>query len=162
MPTRFCALLFLSLPMAAQVTATTWENMKTLSPGSELRVNSTASGKPIQGRLQSVSDGELALKRGSHVQSFLRTEIVRVSVRQKGRRRLRNTLIGMGAGTAAGALIGLAIGHHEASSCQKANGGWCGLDTAAGAAVGGLGGLVSGGILGAFWRSGGWTDIYVR
>ncbi len=152
---------FLTLSLAAQEPAAKWESLKMLPPGIELRVSSMASGKPVQGTLKSITESDLVLMRGAHAESLARTEITHVSARQKGHR-LRNALVGLGVGLAAGALIGLGIGHVQASSCQKSNGGWCGLDTAAGAALGGISGLVGGTLVGALWRTGKWNDVYVR
>jgi hypothetical protein len=150
---------FLWLSLAAQEPAPRWENVKMLAPGSELRVVSTASAKPIQGKLKSITDSDLEVKRGSGAESFARAQIVSVFARQKGHR-LRNTLIGLGVGTVAGALIGYGIGHRQASDCQKSGGGWCDLDEVGGAGLGGLSGLLGGTLLGAFWHTGKWAEIY--
>jgi hypothetical protein len=152
---------FLCLSAAAQEPAAKWENMKVLAPGTQFRVVSSASPKPIQGALTSVTDSDLSLMRDNRVESFSRTQIVSVSAEQKGHR-LRHALIGMGVGVAAGALIGYGIGHSQASNCQKSGGGWCGLDTAAGASLGGASGLVGGTLTGAFWHTGKWTEVYMR
>jgi hypothetical protein len=152
---------FLSLSVSAQEPGAKWENMKALAPGTQFRVISNASSKPVEGTFNSVTDSDLSLMRDNRVESFSRTEIVSVSAKQKGHR-LRHALIGLGVGTAAGALIGFGIGHGQASGCQKSGGGWCGLDTAAGAALGGMGGLVGGAMIGAFWHTGKWTEVYVR
>jgi hypothetical protein len=135
--------------------------MKALAPGTQFRVVSSASPKPIQGTLKSVTDSDLSLMRGTHVESFPRTQIISVSARQKGRR-LRNVFIGLGVGTAAGALIGFGIGHAQASSCQKSGGGWCDLDTVAGAGLGGISGLLGGAVIGAFWHTGKWAEVYTQ
>jgi hypothetical protein len=135
--------------------------MKTLAPGTQFRVVSSESPKPIQGTLKSVTDSDLSLMRDKRVQSFSRTQIISVSAKQKGHR-LRNALIGLGVGTAAGVLIGYGIGHAQASGCQKSGGWWCGLDDVAGTGLGGISGLVSGTLIGAFWDTGKWTEVDVR
>jgi hypothetical protein len=152
---------FLSLYVAAQEPAAKWENMKVLARGTQFRVVSSASPKPIQGTFKNITDSDLSLMRDNRVESFPRTQIVSVSAEQKGHR-LRHALIGLGVGVGAGALIGFGIGHSQASGCQKSGGGWCGLDTAAGAALGGASGLVGGALIGAFWPTGKWTEVYAR
>jgi hypothetical protein len=149
---------FLSLSVAAQESAARWENMKTLALGTQIRVVSSASRKPIQGTLKSVTDSDLSLMRDNRVQSFSRAQIISVSAKQKGHR-LRKALIGLGVGTAAGALIGYGIGH---SGCPKSGGGWCGLEAGVDAGVGGVSGLAGGALIGAFWHTGKWTEVYVR
>jgi len=153
--------LLLSFAAAAQVPVSPWENLKLVVPGSQVRVASGTSGKPIEGTLASVTDSELVLRRSSGADSFARTQIARVSVRQSSHR-LRNTFIGLGVGTAAGLLIGFGIGHAQASGCRTSSGSWCGLDTVAGAGLGGISGLVGGTLTGAFWATGKWRDVYVQ
>lgn len=150
---------FLCLCVAAQDPAAKWDNVKALALGTQFRVVSSASRKPIEGTLQSVTDSDLSLMRGTQVESFPRTQIVSVSARQNGRR-LRNVFIGLGVGTAAGALIGFGIGHGQASGCQKSGGGWCGLYTVEGAGLGGISGLVSGALVGALLHRDKWTEVY--
>lgn len=152
---------FFALSLAAQEPAVKWENMKALAPGTQFRVVSSASPQPIEGRLKSVTDGDLSLMRDNRVESLSRAQVVSVSVREKGHR-VRHALIGLGVGVAAGALIGWGIGHSQASGCQKSGGGWCGLDTVAGAGLGGLSGLVGGAVIGASWHTGKWTEVYAR
>jgi hypothetical protein len=164
MPTMIRALSLLLCPslclcVAAQEPAAKWDNIKAFAPGTQFRVVSSAFRKPVEGTLLSVTDSDLSLMRGTHVESFPRTQIVSVSARQKVHR-LRNLFVGLGIGTAAGALIGFGIGHAQASSCQKSGGGWCDLDTVGGAGLGGISGLVSGTLLGAFWPTGKWSEVY--
>jgi hypothetical protein len=161
---RFLALLlcpFLSLSVAAQEPAAKWENMKVFAPGTQVRVVSSASRKPIEGILQGVTDSDLSLMRDNSIQSFTRTQIISVFAKQKGHR-LRNALIGLGVGTAAGVLIGYGVGHGQASGCQKSGESWCGLDAGVGAGLGGTSGLVGGALIGAFWHTGKWTEVDVR
>lgn len=135
-----------------------------LAPGTQIRVAADASkpGAPqqMQGELVSVNDSEFVIKMGARTQSFPRARIVSVSIQKNGHR-WRNVLVGLGVGTAAGALIGFGIGHAEASNCKKAGGWFCGLDQGAGAAVGGIGGLTGGTLVGAFWPTG-WREVYRR
>jgi hypothetical protein len=148
----------LAFGAAAQTPVSTWERVKALAPGTEIRVAS-ATAKTIQGALESVTDSELVvLKQGSGPQSFPRERIVRVSVRGKDHR-LRNALIGLGVGTAVGLGVGYGIGHAQANNCSNKGGWFCGLDEGAGIAVGGVGGLVGGTLTGVFWHTG-WRELY--
>lgn len=144
----------LPLVAAAQVPSN-WENVRALAPGTQVRVAAGPSQKPVEGVLESVTDSALVLRGPTGPQSFARPQIASVSVR-KGHR-VRNALIGLGVGTAAGALIGFGVGH---AGCDK-SGGWCGFDESLAAAIGGGAGLVSGSLVGVFWP-GGWRTIYVQ
>jgi hypothetical protein len=153
------ALLFpiLSLAAAGQTPLSNWEVVKMLAPGTQIRI---ASGKslPILGTLESASDSELVFMQGAGPQSFPRAEIGSVSVREKGHR-LRNTLIGFGVGTVAGAAIGFSVGEAQESGC-KISSGCFGFEAAGGTGAGGIIGLVGGTLTGLFWPTGGWQKIY--
>jgi hypothetical protein len=155
--TLFCTIILFPFVAAAQAPAT-WEAVKTLAPGTQIRVTSTISHKAVEGTVESVTDSDLVLSRHGDPQSFQRPQITSVSVRKSGHR-IRNTLIGLGVGTAAGFLIGTAVGHAQESSCMKSGGWFCGLDQIVPAGVGGVSGLVGGTLAGAFW-SPGWRKIY--
>ena len=129
-----------------------------LTPGTEVRVAS-ANAKPIQGALENVTDSDLVLRQAGGPKSFGRAQILSVSVKGKDHR-LRNAMIGLGVGTAAGVAIGFGIGHAQANNCGNKGGWFCGLDEGAGLAVGGIVGLVGGTLTGVFWRTGGWRKIY--
>lgn len=145
--------------LAAAQTPATWEAVKTLAVGTQVRVTSATSHKAVEGTVESVTDSELVLSRHGGPQSFQRPEITSVSVRKRDHR-IRNTLIGLGVGTAAGFLIGTAVGHAQQSGCMKSGGWFCGLDEILPAGVGGISGLVGGTLAGAFWPTG-WRKIYV-
>lgn len=152
----------LSIAAAAQTPSQTstrssaakWEGLKTLTAGIEVRVAS-ASAKPIQGALESVTDSALVLRQAGGPVSFDRAQIRSVSVKGK-ERRLRNAMIGLGVGIALGVGIGYGVGH---AGCGKGNG-WCNLDTGVDVAIGGVSGLVGGTLTGVFWHTGGWQKIY--
>ena len=149
----------LSLAAVAQVPTSSWETVKMLPPGTQIRI---ASGKslPILATLESVSDSDLVFGQGAGQQSFPRAEISSISVKRKGHR-LRNTLIGLGVGVVAGAAIGFAIGEAQESGCKVSNG-CLGLEAAGGLGAGGIIGLVGGTFAGLFWPIGGWQKIYVK
>jgi hypothetical protein len=128
-----------------------------LAPGTQIRVASGAS-KPVEGALASVTDTELVLTQGTAPQTFPRAQIMSVSVKGKNHR-LRNTLIGLGVGTIAGAAIGFAIGESQ-DSCKVSNGCF-GFEAAGATGAGGIIGLVGGTLTGALLPTGGWQKIYV-
>jgi len=159
MLTRAAMLLpILSLAAAAQSPASQWDTLKMLAPGTEVRVAS-ANAKPMQGTLESVTDSDLVLTQAGGPKSFGRTQILSVSVKGKDHR-LRNAMIGLGVGTAAGLAIGFGVGHAQSNNCSSKGGWFCGFDEGVGIAVGGVAGLVGGTLTGVFWHTGGWRKIY--
>lgn len=137
-----------------RTSAEKWEELKTLTSGIGVRVTSS-NAKPVQGALESVTDSALVLKQAGGPVSFDRAQIRSVSVKGK-ERRLRNTMIGLGVGTALGVGIGYGVGR---AGCSKGDG-WCNLNTGVGTAIGGITGLVGGTLIGVFWHTGGWQEIY--
>src|SRR5579863_1264608 len=118
MLTRAAMLLpILSLAAAAQTPASQWDTLKMLAPGTEVRVAS-ANAKPIQGALESVTDSDLVFTQAGGPKSFSRAQILSVSVKGKDHR-LRNAMIGLGVGTAAGLAIGFGVGHAQANNCSS-------------------------------------------
>lgn len=143
-------------PNTAQ--ASNWDRVKMLAPGTELRIASGAS-KRIQGALISASDSEILLTQAAGPQSFPRPEISAVSVKTSGHR-VRNALIGLSVGTLAGIAIGVAAGRAQTSSCRKSSELLCGLGAIPDEAGGAIGGLLGGALIGAFWPTGRWQQIY--
>ena len=132
--------------MAAQTNVTNWNTVKALTTGTDVRI--TAGSRTVSGKIDRITDDNLVVASGKGQEMFTQQEVTRVSVRKKGHR-LRNTLIGFGAGTGAG----LGIGAASEAGCQ----GWfCGLGTAAGGVIGALGGTIAG----AVWPTGGWREVY--
>ena len=140
---------FLSLAAAGQTPTSNWEDVKVLAPGTEVRVAADNS-KPIRGKLDSVTDSNLVLRLTTGTQSFPQPEIHGVSVQKKGHR-LRNTLIGMGLGTA----VGAGIGASQTSGCKEL---LCDLALPVFAVIGFVGGTVTG----LVWPTGGWRQVYAR
>ena len=163
LPSRLNLNLFLLplLPLTAmaQTPTSSWETVKMLTPGTQIRISVGTSRKPISGTLESVTDADLGLTQESGKQSFTRAQVISVSIKKRDHR-LRNALIGLGVGTAGGLLIGFGVGHAQASGCRTSGGWFCTLDEGVGTAVGGVGGLVGGTLLGVFWPTGGWSKIY--
>jgi hypothetical protein len=150
---------FLAIAAAAQAPPSNWNSVKMLAPGTQVRVAGTSTpgtSKPMVGTLESVTDDDLVLMQGTGPRSFPRAKIVSVSV-QKERHRVRNALIGLGMGTAAGIAIGGGLGAAQAQNCQTTF--LCGLAVPVDAAGGGAIGLVAGTLTGLFWPPG-WQKVY--
>jgi len=146
---RIVAVLFLlAATVAAQTNTTNWTAVQALTAGTAVQI--TAGAYTVRGKIDRITDGTLVLTSGKGQEMFTQQEITRVSVRKEGHR-LRNTLVGFGAGLGAG----LGIGALSEAGCQ----GWfCGLNTAAGGVIGALGGTIAG----AAWPTGGWRAIYQK
>ena len=138
-----------SLAAAGQAPTPSWEGVKVLAPGTEVRV-AAGNSKPIRGKLDSVTDSSLVLRLATGTQSFPQPEIHGVSVQKKGHR-LRNTFIGMGLGTA----VGAGIGASQASGCKEL---LCDLALPVFAVIGFVGGTVTG----LVWPTGGWRQVYAQ
>jgi hypothetical protein len=145
-------LLLATLTAAAQSPLQNWTNVKTLSPGTEIRVD-PASAAAVRGRLRNVTDETLVVTSGKGEEMFTRLQIGRVSIRGKGHRR-RNTLIGLGVGAGVGLGIGLAsrAGANQLTVVPNT------VVTAAGM----VGGAVIGTIIGVAIPTGGWREVYRR
>jgi hypothetical protein len=143
-------LLILALTAPAQSPSQGWNNVKTLAAGTEVRIN--LNSRTVKGKMQSATDDSLAISSDKGQVMFARQEVARVSLRRKSHR-VRNALIGLGAGAGIGAGIGAAT---SCSNCISpiSKGGAIGI------AAGGLG--VLGAIAGALIPSGGWHEVYRR
>jgi len=141
--------LILSVTAAAQSPPSNWDSVRMIAPGTEVRV-AAGTAAAVRGRLESVSDNALIVTNASGTESFQRPEIHSVAVKKKGHR-LRNTLIGMGVGTAAG----LGVGGAQASGCNTF---LCNLAVP----FFGFIGFVAGTVTGLVWRTGGWRQVYAQ
>lgn len=143
-------LLIFALTAPAQSPAQGWNNVKALAAGTEVRLN--LNSRRVEGKMQSATDDSLAIGSDKGQERFARSEVARVSLRTKSHR-VRNALIGLGAGAGIGAGIGAAT---SCSNCISpiSRGGAIGI------AAGGLG--VLGAIVGALIPSGGWREVYRR
>jgi hypothetical protein len=138
----------LSLVATGQIPTSNWDSVKTIAPGTEVSV-AAGNSKPVRGKLETVTDSNLVIGKSTAAQSFLRTDIHGVSVKEKGHR-VRNVLVGMGVGLAAGLGVGAAV----ANNCTGiACGGFR-------VAVGGLIGLGGGIVAGLEFPSGKWRQVY--
>jgi hypothetical protein len=128
----------------------TWENLKTLSRGQEIRVVLNGA-QSYQGEFQSSSDAGITLRRSGSEQTLPRQDILRVSSKGK-KHRGRNALFGAAIGAGVGLGLGAAADRSSQNSIIKLHS-W-------GLAVGApLGALVGAGV-GALLPTGGWHDVY--
>jgi hypothetical protein len=124
----------LSLVATAQVPTSNWDSVKTIDAGTEVSV-AAGNSKAVRGKLETVTENNLVIGK-SATHSFPRTDI-RISVKEKGHR-VRNVLIGMGAGLAAGLGVGAAV----ANNCSGIACG--GFRIAVGGLIGLGGGIIAG------------------
>jgi hypothetical protein len=155
-PSFISPILFLTLApaLAAQASAN-WDGVRQLIAGQGVRVILT-DGRTLRGKFQSATDDALMVATAKSQEALSRTMVTQVSTRGKSHR-LRNALIGFGAGAGGGLIVGAIA---DADSCHP--------DRLLGC-IGGpnvlkkvftpLGALV-GGIVGAVLPTGGWRDVY--
>ena len=86
-----------------------WDNLKSLTPGQEIRVVMN-NVKSYQGGFESLSDDGITLRQGVVEQTLPRKDVLRVSWRDQYRQS-RNAVIGAVIGAGAGLGIGLAVNH---------------------------------------------------
>jgi hypothetical protein len=145
-----------SIVLAGQLSAQTgqdsWDNLKKLVPGEEIRIV-LKDAKSYQGRFELVSDEALSVRLATGNQTFARQDILRVSVKTEPHR-ARNAIIGAAIGFGASFGIGAAVGSSRSKEWPQNR------YAEAGAIVGGVVGAPVGAALGAFVSSGGWHDVY--
>jgi hypothetical protein len=135
----------------AQTNLTSWNTVKALATGADVRV--TTVSRTVHGRILRTSDEGLVMALGKSQEMFPQQEVKRVLLRGDSHRG-RNSLIGLGVGAVVGAIIGAAA-HNDCN-------GFCWFETSRGAdAAGGailLGG--TGAAVGALIPSRSWLEIY--
>jgi hypothetical protein len=142
-----------TLPLRAADAAAanpTWDNLKTLSTGQEIRVVLNGA-QSYQGVFQSLSDSGITLRQSGGDQTVARQDVLRVSTKGQ-KHRGRNALIG----AAVGAGVGLGLGAAADRSSQNGIIQLHHWGLAVGAPLGAL--LGAGG--GALLPTGGWHDVY--
>jgi len=153
MPNSVCRalapFLFAAFALAGQSPVGNWNNVRTLAPGTEVRLE-VSGQSATHGRLDLVTDDSVMLTTAKSQQTFPRQQIVRISQRKDGHR-VRNALIGAGIGAGAGFGIGLAAGRCT-QFCIVSPGLIRGALAGAGAVVGAVVGVVL--------PSGGWKEVY--
>ena len=90
--------------------SSSWDNLKSLTPGQEIRVVMN-NAKSYQGEFESLSDDGITLRQAAGEQTLARQDILRVSQKQGQNHQVRNALIGAVVGAGAGLGIGLAANH---------------------------------------------------
>jgi len=90
----------------SQGRSTSWDDLKSLTPGQEIRVVMN-NVKSYQGEFESLRDDGITLRQAAGVQTLARKDILRVSRKIGQNHRGRNALIGMVVGAGAGLVIGL-------------------------------------------------------
>jgi len=138
-----------------------WENLKSLTPGQEIRVVMN-NVKSYRGKFESLSDDGITLQQAAGEQTLPRKDVLRVSWKGQSHR-TRNAVIGAVVGAGAGLGAGLGADHviWSHANCTEGpafgclgppNPHWALIGTpvvgAAGAAIGGL------------LSTGGWHEVY--
>ncbi len=136
-----------------------WDNLKSLTPGQEIRVVMN-NGKSYEGEFESLSDGGITLRQAAGEQTLARKDFLRVSQKKGQNHGVRNTLIGMAVGAGAGLVIGLTP-YFVQRNCTEGPAFSCGYppNPHLVEALTPVGGLV-GAAVGAAIPTGGWHDVY--
>ena len=152
--TPFLPLLLVTLaPAIAAQTPGGWDNVKLVPAGQEIRVTLN-DGRKLNGKLQSATDDALLIATSKSPETLSRSTVARVSAKGKNHR-LRNVLIGFGAGAGTGLIVG-AIGDSRCSNTSFN----CFPDKNFGKeALPPLGALI-GAIIGLVLPTGGYHDVY--
>jgi hypothetical protein len=140
--------LLFGLVCCAGIAAAQWSNFNGLAQGSEVRVQ-TFAGKWTRGFFQKATDHSIVLNAATSQETIEKAEVKRVQLKKSGHRG-RNTLIGLGVGTAGGLATGAGLD-------AKMNDDWF---PNAGKAVLAPIGAVIGTVIGVAWPTGGWFDLY--
>lgn len=133
------SLLLSPLTLMAQASTSDWSKLTSVSTGSKLSVK-LRNGKKIDGTLSSVSDTGLTLMVKNTSTEVKRDDISSVHT-VNGASVKKATLIGLGIGAGAGAIIGVA------GDASTSNGGYEALDNAVAGAItiiGALAGTITG------------------
>ena len=127
---------------SAQSSQNNWDNLKQLAPGQQIRIVLN-DAKSYEAKFQSVTDDAVVVRLATGEQTFPRQSVLRVSTKHRSHR-VRNALIGAGAGVATALAV-------DAGCKDCTTGTWAG-DTV------GLG--VLGALVGALVPTGRWHDVY--
>jgi len=151
------AILLLALAPALIARApANWDSVRQLAGGNEIRVT-LMDGRNLRGEFQSATDDALVVATSKSQETLSRTMVTKVSCEGKSHR-LRNALIGFGAGAGTGLILG-AVG--DANSCHS---GFFGCFEPLGRnglkeTVTPLGAVI-GAAVGALVPTGGWRSVY--
>ncbi len=141
------ALLLMTATVAAQAN---WNAVKTLTPGTDVRILSGT--RTLRGKIDGVTDDAIVVRSRKGAETFKQPDVMRVSLRTSGHR-TRNALIGLGAGAGAGLGLGAVADASCKSFCFGGN-----LGKEVFTPVGAIVGLA----VGALIPAGGWREIYQK
>jgi hypothetical protein len=140
------ALLLLAATVAAQTNASSWNTVKALAAGSDVRIQNGA--RTVRGKIEGVTDETIVVNSGKGQETFKQQDVMRVSLKKNGHR-MRNALIGLGVG----AGVGVGVGAAADANCTCFGGNFAkAIFTPLGA--------VAGVLVGALIPTGGWREIY--
>ena len=141
---------------------TSWDNLKSLTPGQEIRVEMN-NDQSYQGEFESLSDDGITLRQPAGERALARQDISRISQMIGQNHRRRNALIGAVAGAGLGLGAGSGADHviWSHANCTEGPAFSCGYPpnphwALIGTPVVGLAGAAIGGLI----PTGGWRDIY--
>jgi hypothetical protein len=147
-----CAVALCYFPLRAQ-SVSDWAGLNhtpALSAGIQIEVRTTGNQRS-RGQFTTAEDDALVMMTPSGPQRIPRATVTRISARKPGHR-LRNTLIGLGVGAAAG----LAVGAEQDASCSP----HCFLGNNLAKAILTPAGALVGLIVGVVIPTGGWREVY--
>lgn len=125
-----------------------WDKLREIERGTQIRVQ-VADGQRIQGAFESADSASLIVLQTSGHSSLPRAGIREVRIRKAGHRG-RNTLIGLGIGTAGGLAAGAAVDAKDKTSF---------FPNAGKIAFTPIGAII-GTVIGVAMPTGGWSAIY--
>lgn len=142
-------LSLMATTLAAQTNLASWNTVKALTAGTEVRIS--AGSRMVRGTVDRVTEDTLVVTSGKSQEMFDRQHVSIVSQKKPGHR-MRNALIGLGAGTGVGLGVGLGerAGHNQLQIVSNS------AVTAGFTAAGALAGTVVGAVI----PTGGWREIY--
>lgn len=138
-----CSFLLAPATLLAQTGMSDWSRLNSIGSGTKLSVK-LKDGKKMEGTLESVSDTSLALTVKNARKEVRREDVASVHTVSK-KSVGKATLIGLGVGAGAGAVIGLAgDASNDAGGFERIDNVAAGAVTVIGAAAGALTGFVLG------------------
>lgn len=153
------ALLLLVVPTLLAQSTANWDRVKHLDAGDRLRISLT-DGRNLQGDFQNATDDVVTVATSKSEEMLNRAMVARVSLKGKSHRP-RNALIGLGAGAAAGLILGVVIDScRNNGSILNPNFTICVIPANAGKEVLTPVGALLGLAVGAVIPTGGWREVY--
>jgi hypothetical protein len=146
--------LLLNLPSAFGQSQENWDQVKQIASGQQIRVT-TSDHRDLRGTFQSATDDALMLATSGSQQMLSRAMVAKVATKGKSHR-LRNTLIGAGAGAGGGLILGAVVD----SQCHPNEFLGCFLGKNAGKEYLTPAGAAIGAIVGVLLPTGHFHDVY--